>query len=1235
MPINGGFMDLNINDYNDKNKPLIFTKMAFMDSKELTELFFSNNIHPKVIIMITKILLKRREYIGYVRDYFMNFKWDEFIKYLENDGFSNEFKSGLVKLYFNPYCNNAYKDLFNNSKITLSLKELFILKNRERIDFISAIKGIDDKKLRLFFIKNYIKKDNVIKTYSYLNDLEVTVANEVKEETNNLFYNTVKAGNIRDLLFYAIFIYEDENLLNQILLIKNLKKENIAKYFDEYFVIEALKKYGSDNNFINDLVNNNYNAILKLVKHISITSYRVLSATDKGMEIYLEKSRILFSIKNFNIKKILDILESTLYSNTLKEFIINTHHDKIIAYFKSINIDTYINNYKYMFAYSKINIEIINILKKDMSIIDILKKLTIDDVSKYNKSINELISSEEKYFHNFIDQIDFRNFSFLNNRYAVSSVVLKKVFKLNEEYVLEKFKNIDTDILNDKIYNEDIMIKNFALKVLYPNADDRENINALIDKFSYDSARKFYDKIKYFTNELGIDLKLYIQYGLSSGKPISVMESIINENRIAKYKEFKTFLDENYYYIINDAKIIENVNDSLELYSRFYTLLDKVDLNNISDKDKKNLLLLIKGKTAFSYYDCPESLEFLNDAIIELNNKYRRYVSDNKDSNIKLSQLFSHITSLKNSEIEKILDTVGGITGLKTLEYNNIENEMLISNIEEIINIVSIVSKNNLKSEVLVYILNNLLSEEDNLIKDIYSDASKLTKMIRNVFEMEANYNLTKLKDAGGLIDKDLTRKYGVTTYDFSKVNYCLYAHVKSDRESIKDLVNGLANGKRNYISFSPISYLGQKYYYDYSTEILLYDFIPEGSYICSSMSNMGTNYSLSNNSYCSENLSSNQKGILETSSVKEHNSETLLYRKDLKPVAIALPGGRKPTETELNYAKTYNLSFVVTQKVKTHIENPINYFKKERVLFNGKNNKKEFYDDFINLLNYKEDSIYTGREIMILTDIHALLEPTIALLTYAKNRGIKEIYSLGDNITVGPNPLEVLEILEKYNVRSILGNSECYFLNDYQAFSYFDNEREQNCNWTLDKIGSRVNDLKYYDVFKDIMVGDKKVGLVHFANDIRWDYEAHSTWTFQGAFEDRARQFLYTNSNKSKYDMQKIIDYYGINHPHSKIVIEAMKNPLFNGKPVTSYDDIYEGHVHFNYEDKLLDTNIHTLEMACKDDFASAIILKEKKDGAYEEERVFIPFNKESMMGKIYSSDMPSKEKILMYTQR
>ncbi|MGM9876371.1 MAG: hypothetical protein ACI310_03985, partial [Bacilli bacterium] len=95
----------------------------------------------------------------------------------------------------------------------------------------------------------------------------------------------------------------------------------------------------------------------------------------------------------------------------------------------------------------------------------------------------------------------------------------------------------------------------------------------------------------------------------------------------------------------------------------------------------------------------------------------------------------------------------------------------------------------------------------------------------------------------------------------------------------------------------------------------------------------------------------------------------------------------------------------------------------------------------------------------------------------------------------------------------------------------------------------------------------------------------------------------------------------------------------LFGGKVITFYDDVFEGHVHFEIEDKLGNTNIHTLRGAGMGethnnmkDTAYYLILKEKKLGGFDIEKVFVPFNKNSLLSSIYASDMPSKSKILSY---
>ena len=233
---------------------------------------------------------------------------------------------------------------------------------------------------------------------------------------------------------------------------------------------------------------------------------------------------------------------------------------------------------------------------------------------------------------------------------------------------------------------------------------------------------------------------------------------------------------------------------------------------------------------------------------------------------------------------------------------------------------------------------------------------------------------LKKVRNIPGVINHKLSLEYGGEVFDFSDKNYVLYGHILSPNEDIDDRMNGRVSGKRNFISVSPISYKGQKYYYDNSQMILLFDNIPRGSYVCSSIYNMGTNHKLNNNCCEVEQFSRTQRGILETSAVSLNNSETLLFAEGLRPCALALPGGRKPTVMEMEYHKKYNLPFVITQEVGKSIENP-------QMIFNSNDCSVDFDKDSFKLLKdvieflkpnvelNKETNMYTGREVALFTD--------------------------------------------------------------------------------------------------------------------------------------------------------------------------------------------------------------------------------------------------------------------------
>lgn len=286
-------------------------------------------------------------------------------------------------------------------------------------------------------------------------------------------------------------------------------------------------------------------------------------------------------------------------------------------------------------------------------------------------------------------------------------------------------------------------------------------------------------------------------------------------------------------------------------------------------------------------------------------------------------------------------------------------------------------------------------------------------------------------------------------------------------------------------------------------------------------------------------------------------------------------------------------------------------------------------------------DNIYTGREVAIFTDTHAMYEPTIAILEDIRYRGINEIYSLGDNTSLGPSPREVLDLMDKYNVKQIMGNSEYYLTLGGSPFNYWNEERERSLDWTNDRVQGYINDLKLYKPSLDLLLGDKKIALCHFGNDIRWDFIKHNTWIYQDNIGNgkSSEQFMFTNSDEYNKEVEYMINKYGIDNPKVQGYLSSKNTPMFEGKLITSYDDVFQGHVHFELEDRLNNTNIHTLRGAGmgeleenKKSMAYYVILKEKKMGGYDIEKVYVPFNKNSLLSSIYTSDMPTKTKILSY---
>lgn len=275
-------------------------------------------------------------------------------------------------------------------------------------------------------------------------------------------------------------------------------------------------------------------------------------------------------------------------------------------------------------------------------------------------------------------------------------------------------------------------------------------------------------------------------------------------------------------------------------------------------------------------------------------------------------------------------------------------------------------------------------------------------------------------------------------------------------------------------------------------------------------------------------------------------------------------------------------------------------------------------------------------RKIAIFTDAHALLEPTVAVLEDIKKRGITEIYSLGDNIGVGPNPKEVIQLLKENNVTSVAGNSEEYTTLGIEPFqSYFNTLKTESQLWTLSKLGEEEKGIiSLYPHSIELLVGGKKLALCHFANDVRFDYGRNSTWAYQSRInngEPGYEQFLYTNSEEQLNRMNQLINKYGKNNPVMRGYLSAIDDPLFAGKRVDFFDAVIQGHVHWKiYESSKL-TNFYSIRavgMAYQKDpidTASYVILTEKENG-FDLEEVLVKFDREKMEYSILTSGSPDQ---------
>ena len=773
------------------------------------------------------------------------------------------------------------------------------------------------------------------------------------------------------------------------------------------------------------------------------------------------------------------------------------------------------------------------------------------------------------------------------NVFSVYAVALKNGATVSED------KLIDFLVKNKGLTDEDVALIFKALDIPPFDHTVLKSYNGVVSKLI-----RSFKIVGDFLSTLNIDKDSFLQYTLGSRNNwLDAILYINDNNKLEDFSKVKDFFFK-YYYKLDDNKMsvlhIKSFLDILLNYVNYPELCMNIISSELSDIDISRIKTLFNNKRILRNDDespITKKKELANVENIIFSN-YRKDVrlAINSNNYDFIMRIICEILFNKNfQEVKNLLHTYGTVRDLRQLLFDNRENREISSDILEMMAYVSMMDDlctctdiEKLHS-ILKRIINDkktyILCKKCNLVFRDFEDK------MNSLYEKDLNINLTNINDLPDtLIDQEATSKYGVKFYDLSSSKYCLLEHVQSSKEEANSLINGIATGKQLFISLSLGSHRNQRLYRNAKYGIIFgCSKIPKNLFIRSSTVNISSNSHL--NKYDCEvafnNLNVKERGALETSSAFDgFNSEIICYREGLKFDCIIIPGDREPYDKELEIAKKYNLSLVRVQEINTAVLNPKPIEKTMRDDTNhqtSKSNEKEP----LPLQTVLNKALHRGpRKIAIFTDAHGLFEPTLAVLEEARKEGITEIYSLGDNIGTGPNPKEVMDLLEVYNVKSLKGNHEMYALEEFDKLrphleaKNAISEAKRNGAWTRSQLtNEQLDKIKKLPENLTIEIGGKKVMLCHYSND-------------------------YNTEEKQ-------------NIP-------------------SDIDEVFQGHIHFeNQKDNV--TTVRAVGFGvdsgeCNN--AKYIILTEREDGGYDAEYKDIYYNNRRVKHDIIESDMNSEDK-------
>lgn len=254
--------------------------------------------------------------------------------------------------------------------------------------------------------------------------------------------------------------------------------------------------------------------------------------------------------------------------------------------------------------------------------------------------------------------------------------------------------------------------------------------------------------------------------------------------------------------------------------------------------------------------------------------------------------------------------------------------------------------------------------------------------------------------------------------------------------------------------------------------------------------------------------------------------------------------------------------------------------------------------------------------KIALISDIHGNKTALLAVLEDIKQRGISHIYCLGDLVSKGVNPDIVVDLV-KDNCEVILrGNCEDILLPDIT---------NSTSKWTIEKIGEERREfLVNLPILHEFYLSGQLVRLFH-SSPYSLEHIFNPTYTNSNTkytdYEINDISLMFKNTEfLGKNEDDKEPDIVGYSHIHTPNLLRYKNKTVFNTGSVGASTEMY------NTGNEDYTNSFSTL--------ASYAILEgnlnSKELGPISITNVRVPYDIESEISDIMSSDIPNKEKLV-----